>query len=986
MYKKWLNYWKNSLVDSQRLQVDFEKEKHFIIKDVLISSGAIPISFSEALFQNKEQKHNKKRGVKDALDPKWVQLKQIDVLLSVFSVVPIAEHLSHHKSSKPAYPFWIKAGLNREGVLTVPEEPFPLIPRPHLIPSAGKEADFILGNIDVVDKAAAISQVSVKDWDDYIKYLSEVFYEITQQDIDSFAVEGYRLNPEIIIFSLDEEQGAASGIINLYHHLIDRDEISGLFQNLIQPDKKRFQEPVRVDKYMDDLSLHLGQMGDSFPLSITQRKTLNTYLSSDDHTVFAVNGPPGTGKTTLLQSVVANEIVAAAVKGDKAPIILACSSNNQAVQNINESFSRTESSLQKLSGRWLPNFEGYASYLPSNKKSANELNGINFIKLDGSGTFKELESFDYLDKAKSYFLNKITTYKNQRFTNIEQSAKILRNEILEIQSLLNTFSRKWRSYTIAWENFKKVYHPIILIDDYVKDNFANRSLIQKDVKWFENAEESVIEYYKDESIFRKIGCFLGFKSSLSLRVLEIDKIFKSCPVGVLQKLNREKYQALTFCNEQINILEALEQSVVQWETLCYENGIEGNPPQQEEELWKLEWNKINNRRFEPCYFYDELDIKFRHKAFQLAVHYWEARWLSEVSGLITDSKKDSKGYYPTINRWEIRSMLTPCYVSTFYMAPKFFSYWEWDDENEGWANPPLTNLLDVLMIDEAGQTTPEVGVAIFGLARKAIVVGDIKQIEPIWNIPSKIDVGNLSKNDLLSENTMHSMNEYELYGVLASNGSIMKMAQIATSYKEKDTSEKGLLLREHRRCYDEIIGYCNLLAYDGQLVPMKGPKSNESLFSAMGILHVDGNSITRNRDRFNLNEVNAITEFLVKNKTGIESLNGKTVEEEVGIITPFVGQKRALIRAIESKGFDVYTMKIGTVHALQGAERSIILFSSVYGEGDVGTMFFDRDNKPNMLNVAVSRAKESFIVFGNKRIFNPKSNSPSGILARYLRL
>ena len=33
----------------------------------------------------------------------------------------------------------------------------------------------------------------------------------------------------------------------------------------------------------------------------------------------------------------------------------------------------------------------------------------------------------------------------------------------------------------------------------------------------------------------------------------------------------------------------------------------------------------------------------------------------------------------------------------------------------------------------------------------------------------------------------------------------------------------------------------------------------------------------------------------------------------------------------------------------------------VYGKGDSGTMFFDRDNKPNMLNVAVSRAKENFI-------------------------
>ena len=78
-------------------------------------------------------------------------------------------------------------------------------------------------------------------------------------------------------------------------------------------------------------------------------------------------------------------------------------------------------------------------------------------------------------------------------------------------------------------------------------------------------------------------------------------------------------------------------------------------------------------------------------------------------------------------------------------------------------------------------------------------------------------------------------------------------------------------------------------------------------------------------------------------------------------------------------------MKIGTVHALQGAERPVILFSSVYGPGDTGTMFFDRDNKPNMLNVAVSRAKDSFIVFGNKNIFDSQTLKPSGILARHLK-
>ena len=37
-----------------------------------------------------------------------------------------------------------------------------------------------------------------------------------------------------------------------------------------------------------------------------------------------------------------------------------------------------------------------------------------------------------------------------------------------------------------------------------------------------------------------------------------------------------------------------------------------------------------------------------------------------------------------------------------------------------------------------------------------------------------------------------------------------------------------------------------------------------------------------------------------------------------------------------------------------------------------------------MLNVAVSRAKDSFLVFGDMSLFNIKSLSPTGILAKYL--
>jgi superfamily I DNA and/or RNA helicase len=230
-------------------------------------------------------------------------------------------------------------------------------------------------------------------------------------------------------------------------------------------------------------------------------------------------------------------------------------------------------------------------------------------------------------------------------------------------------------------------------------------------------------------------------------------------------------------------------------------------------------------------------------------------------------------------------------------------------------------------------------------------------------------------------------------GFLSSNGSIMKMAQNACDILDplNKLKERGMMLVEHRRCYDEIIAYCNDLAYEGMLKPMKGKAISSSLFAPMLLIHSEGGSQVNNKDRSNEVEAEHIKKWLITNRSKIEdhynrdkSKSHKTVEDVIGIITPFKGQKRLLVNKLKSAGFQVSKMKIGTVHALQGAEREIILFSSVYDEGDVSVMFFDRDNKPNILNVAVSRAKESFIVFGNERIFNPKSNTPSGKLIKYL--
>lgn len=85
--------------------------------------------------------------------------------------------------------------------------------------------------------------------------------------------------------------------------------------------------------------------------------------------ILAVNGPPGTGKTTLLQTIVADVYVKRALKKQKAPLIVASSTNNQAVTNIIASFGNIKAvGISNLEERWIEGVHSFATYFPSGAK------------------------------------------------------------------------------------------------------------------------------------------------------------------------------------------------------------------------------------------------------------------------------------------------------------------------------------------------------------------------------------------------------------------------------------------------------------------------------------------------------------------------------------------------------------------------------------------------------------------------------------------
>lgn len=442
--------------------------------------------------------------------------------------------------------------------------------------------------------------------------------------------------------------------------------------------------------------------------------------------------------------------------------------------------------------------------------------------------------------------------------------------------------------------------------------------------------------------------------------------------GLLNSAEREQTTYRQQIDSAHEIVLKEQQAVQEWQRLAFDLGYEGDE--------ELSFSQA-----------DELaDTQIRFPAFLLTTHYWEGRWLMDMARIDDlQEEKKKKGAKGVTARWQRRMKLTPCVVMTCYMLPGNMQISEHKGQRK-FEKSYLYDFADLLIVDEAGQVLPEVAAASFALAKKALVIGDTEQIPPIWSIAPAIDVGNMLAEKILSGSTQEEITEKYTaiadLGKSAASGSVMKIAQFSSRYQYDPELARGMYLYEHRRCFDNIIGYCNTLCYHGKLLPKRG-REESNLMPAMGYLHIDGKGEQASSgSRYNLLEAETIAAWLAENQQNIEAHYGKSLHEVVGIVTPFSAQvstiKQALGKQGISTGANEKSLTVGTVHSLQGAERAIVIFSPVYSKHEDGG-FIDSDN--SMLNVAVSRAKDSFLVFGDMDLFEVQpASSPRGLLAKYL--
>lgn len=106
-------------------------------------------------------------------------------------------------------------------------------------------------------------------------------------------------------------------------------------------------------------------------------------------------------------------------------------------------------------------------------------------------------------------------------------------------------------------------------------------------------------------------------------------------------------------------------------------------------------------------------------------------------------------------------------------------------------------------------------------------------------------------------------------------------------------------------------------------------------------------------------------------------LRSNVKPEQIGVITPYEGQRAYLVQYMQYHGSlhtNLYQeIEVASVDAFQGREKDIIIMSCVRSNEHQGIGFL---NDPRRLNVALTRAKYGIIIVGNPKVLS-KVFSPS---------
>ena len=799
------------------------------------------------------------------------------------------------------------------------------------------------------------------------------------------------------------------------------------------------QQPINLDSrkefssFNPDAFTHILQP-DKYPqgrflsnvdysLSFMQQVAVNLACSGDIQ-ISSVNGPPGTGKTTLLKEIFAQLVVEQAcdivemfekeayslptIRDGSLCIhvlpewitkneIIIASSNNGAVQNIVNGLPLIKDTDKRLLDLALD--ANYFRSVVNNNVTAAESASVDKIAVETESNNTEEPKEQYwglfsihggnskniahlieqIKKAYKYLCEEYSpdrsvfaqfTEQYDRVVNLQKHMQQLADNAAQYPEKVKELHTLKDSYESQLQQHEKQYFDEInCLMEKVKATEKEMAELQRDSK--KNLQDIDKQTDERERLEKELSSVKSNKPGIFAKK-DIKKNYKTTIHSLHKKIDDKSDKIAEFKTEQLKQKKALNDLYTrlnmcknerdaayskfeQWKTGALkeiediENWIKDFIQSTDGKDILLDMNKdykdlqLSNPWFDKTFRIEQsklfilalrVRMQFLYKNrenINLAATIWEQqKEYCETPGMIEAA-------------WHWINMTIPAIGTTFSSFSRMFRHIDCER-------------LGHLFIDEAGQALPQAAVGAIARCKYVLAVGDPSQITPVLTVDSGV---------LAVVRDCFGMTQK----YISANASVQTLVDAASVYgffKKPDKSESswvGIPLWVHRRCLDPMFSISNAISYDGLMVLATNEKGKADLY------HVPGTA----SDKY----VEEQGEFLLKKILELAK-NDKNIlnpaeKDVVYVITPFTNVARQLARKLERIKFTRRDStgkptNVGTVHTFQGKEAKIVFFVLGADKGSSGAARW-AVQEPNILNVAVTRAKEEFYIIGDLNLY-----------------
>ena len=771
---------------------------------------------------------------------------------------------------------------------------------------------------------------------------------------------------------------------------------------------------LNKDFVHSDLSLHPDILRESlipenypdgcwpspYSASLMQQFAVNTVykeLSGEKQEgLFSVNGPPGTGKTTLLRDIIAAILVKRAknmvrfndpakafrkigevqVSEKYTPFIyepdpsicdggiVVTSSNNGEVENISKElplksevkgYSDLVGYFRQVSEECLDEkYWGIIAAVLGNKENQRKLIGCIWNGNSEKETYTLKQHLADYKPTEEEWLGVVSSFERKlsevkaeksRLTGFMQNAENIEKIRLKLEDIAYrlTVDEKELDTRIEASN---------LLSAEIDESRRRREEVKTEMQLLQSTRPSFFTYWFSKDVrtqYKKAVASVLSEYNISGERLarQNAELQKLCTeIETLKSKWEKSKREHDEIDEQYKLLlnsveKAREELKGAYADASFWQRIESKEVQE-----TTPWYSETLKRLQSELFVEAMKV---NELFLLRANATSSRIKTTLDGFFNFLKTGGNLTEKEIQAmWNTFWLVVPVVSSTFASIQRMFS-------SLGTGSIPW------LFVDEAGQAVPQAAAGAIWRSKRAVIVGDPFQIEPVVTIPEQI-INNFSRYFGLDKTQIHT------------SLSVQSMADRANPYGwVTNDTWTGSPLRVHRRCIDPMFSIANEIAYNNMMYNSTfGSTSN--LIMQNGFVQVEGNVSGRHYvpeqgmaiKLMIMEEIRQLQDlpdlFVISPFSEIPSILKKELRQPIRkALAPF----KQIDDDTPKKWLDSH---IGTVHTFQGKQAAGVIFCLGLDEKTKGAATW-ASSKPNLLNVALTRAKFRFVAVGDGKIW-----------------